>query len=61
MGKYTVYSGEFKCQVCGIDVTTLRSYPEEKLLTWMCSSKHMSRVSLSVKKTKKDYEREIRD
>jgi len=59
MGKYTVYTGQFKCQVCDCKVTSLRSYPEEKMLTWMCPSKHMSRVSLSTKKTKRDYEREV--
>jgi hypothetical protein len=58
MAKYNVYAGKFKCQVCNQEVTSLRSYPEAKELTWMCSEKHMSRVSLNTKKTKKDYERE---
>jgi hypothetical protein len=55
MAKYNVYAGKFKCQECGKDVTSLRSYPETKELTWMCSEKHMSRVSLLTKKNKKDY------
>lgn len=61
MGRYTVYAGKFPCHTCKEEVKSLRSYPEEKLLTWMCSQKHMSTVSLNVKKTKKDYEREKRD
>ena len=55
MAKYNVYPGKFKCQECGKDVTSLRSYPETKELTWMCSEKHMSRVNLLTKKSKKDY------
>jgi hypothetical protein len=56
MAKYSIYHGQFKCQECGKDVTTLRSYPDNKELTWMCSDKHMSKVNLNVKKSKKDYE-----
>jgi hypothetical protein len=55
MAKYNIYPGKFKCQECGLEVTSLRSYPETKELTWMCSQKHMSKVELKVKKTKKDY------
>lgn len=55
--KYTVYHGKFPCHTCGEEVTSLRSYPETKELTWMCSQKHMSIVSLETKRTKKDYER----
>ncbi len=58
MSRYTVYQGKFKCQVCDAEVTSLRHYPEEKLITWMCLEKHLSEVSLKTK-TKKDYEREI--
>lgn len=60
MGRYTVYHGEFPCHTCKEVVLSLRSYPEEKELTWMCKSKHISKVSLSTKK-KKDYEREERE
>jgi hypothetical protein len=59
MGKYTIYGGKFKCHSCDETVASLRSYPETKELTWMCSSKHLSRVDLNTKKKKKDYEREI--
>jgi hypothetical protein len=55
MAKYNIYPGKFKCQECGLEVTSLRSYPDTKELTWMCRDKHMSRVELKVKKTKKDY------
>lgn len=60
VSKYTVYTGKFKCQECNADVSSIRSYPEDKLLTWMCKDKHLSQVSLQTKK-KKDYEREIRE
>lgn len=56
MAKYNIYPGEFKCQECGALVTSLRSYPETKELTWMCKDKHMSMVSLKTKRSKKDYE-----
>lgn len=61
MAKYNVYGGIFKCQQCGKEVLSLRSYPETKELTWMCDDKHISRVSLNVKKSKKDYERKERE
>lgn len=61
MSKYNIYTGKFKCQQCGADVSSIRSYPENKELTWMCSEKHLSRVNLNVKKNKKDYEREERE
>lgn len=58
--KYVVYHGEFPCHTCKEVVKSLRHYVEDKNLTWLCSSRHMSSVSLDVrKKTKKDYEREI--
>lgn len=60
MAKYSVYAGEFLCQVCKAPVQTIRSYPDTKELTWMCSQKHLSKVEF-LKKSKKDYEREIRE
>ena len=53
MGKYNIYHGEFPCHTCKEVVKSLRSYPEEKLLTWMCSQKHLTEVNLNVKKRKK--------
>lgn len=60
MGRYIVYNGEFPCHTCKEVVTSLRSYPDVKELTWMCSQKHVSRVSLNTKKTKEYYERKER-
>lgn len=61
MAKYNIYHGEFPCHTCKVVVKTIRSYPDTKELTWMCPEKHMSRVSLNVKKSKKDYERKERE
>ena len=58
MGRYNIYHGSFACHTCKVEVKTVRSYPEEKELTWMCPEKHVSKVSLSTKKKKEDYERE---
>lgn len=55
--KYTIYHGKFPCHTCKEVVSSLRAYTDTKLLTWMCSSRHLSEVSLDVKKkSKKDYE-----
>jgi hypothetical protein len=59
MSRYSVYNGKFHCQVCGLEVRTLRSYYDDKKLTWLCKNNHFSHVSLNTRKTKKDYEREI--
>lgn len=60
VSRYTIYSGKFKCQKCNADVNSSRFYPENKDITWMCNSKHLSKVNLAQeKKTKKDYERKI--
>lgn len=61
MAKYSIYQGEFPCHVCKVVVTSLRSYPDTKELTWMCPEKHLSKVTMYAKKTKKDYEREERE
>ena len=62
MSKYSIYTGKFPCHTCKEEVTSLRFYSDTKNATWMCSLKHLSSVSLTpTKKTKKDYEREIRD
>jgi hypothetical protein len=59
MAKYNVYQGQFVCHVCKAEVKTLRSYPDTKKLTWMCSDKHISEVDLDNRKKK--YEREERE
>jgi len=61
MSKYTIYPGEFPCHTCKKMVKTVRLYGQEKEITWMCEDRHLSSVSLYKKKTKKDYEREIRE
>jgi hypothetical protein len=61
MAKYNIYTGKFPCHTCKVEVTSLRLYSDTKEMTWMCPDKHMSRVTLNVKKTKKDYEREKRE
>jgi hypothetical protein len=59
MDRYTLYKGVFNCQFCNLNTHTIRHYPVKKELTWMCTDKHLSIVSLTTKKSKKDYEREI--
>ena len=56
MHRYTVYNGDFVCHECRKRVGSLRHYAEKKELTWMCSDKHISKVSLNTKKNKRDYE-----
>lgn len=56
MARYNVYPGEFVCHTCHAKVPTIRSYPDEKRLTWMCKDKHLSEVHLNTKKNKRDYE-----
>ena len=57
--KFKVFEGKFPCHTCKEDVLSLRLWKETLELTWMCSQKHLSKAS--VKKTKKDYEREKRE
>lgn len=59
MASYNIFPGKFKCHTCKGEVTTLRLYEETKVITWMCRDKHVSRVSLQTKKSKRDYERKI--
>jgi hypothetical protein len=58
MAKYIVHAGTFPCHTCGFEVKTVRQYPKEKRLTWMCPERHVSDVSLETKKVRADYERE---
>ena len=61
MAKYNIYPGKFIFHTCKAEVKSLRSYPSTKELTWMCPEKHISRVDLNTKKSRKDYEREERE
>jgi len=51
--KFTVYPGKFPCKTCQEEVISLRLWIETGDATWMCSKKHMSKVSLIPKKKKK--------
>jgi len=55
--RYTVYQGNFVCHECRSIVPNMRFYPWSKEMTWLCSSNHMTKVSLQTKKTKRDYDR----
>jgi predicted nucleotidyltransferase len=59
MSRYAIYEGKFKCHTCKEEVRTLRMYYETKRLTWLCSTRHLTEVSLNTKKNKRDYERKI--
>jgi hypothetical protein len=52
---FTVYPGKFPCKTCNEEVLSLRLWTETGMLTWMCATKHVSRVPIIM--TKKDYER----
>jgi hypothetical protein len=52
---FTVYPGKFPCKTCNEEVLSVRLWVDTAMLTWMCSSKHISRVPIVL--TKKDYER----
>jgi len=59
MARYSVYNGIFSCHVCKQKVQSLRHYPEQKRITWMCGEKHLSQVSLETRKKRSQYERAI--
>ena len=50
---FKVFTGDFICQKCKLTVTSLRLWTETGDATWMCTSKHLSRVSLIPSKKKK--------
>lgn len=56
---FSIYTGKFPCKKCNEEVFSLRLWSASGDATWMCSSKHMSKVSLiPEKKKKKDFENE---
>ena len=57
--KFSTYPGKWPCKTCQEIVITLRYWRETGDTTWMCTQKHISRVSL-LPPTKKDYERKER-
>ena len=58
--KFSIYPGKFPCHTCKEEVKSLRLWSETLELTWMCTNKHLTRVSLKTKR-KRDYEREKRE
>lgn len=52
MARYSVTYGEFPCHTCKEVVKSLRHYTEDKKLTWVCTQKHMTEVSLDTRKKK---------
>lgn len=55
--KFKIFPGKFICQKCNEEVTSLRLWLDSADVTWMCSQKHISKVSMII--TRKDYERKI--
>ncbi len=55
--RFSTFAGQFICQKCNENVDVCRLWSETKDVTWMCSKKHISKVSL-IPKTKRDYENE---
>ncbi len=51
--KFLHIKGQFICQKCKEDVLAGRFWHETGDVTWMCQSKHISRVELLAKKKKK--------
>jgi hypothetical protein len=46
MSKYNIYKGSFNCHICKEEVKVLRMYEETTDVTWMCSKKHISKVTI---------------
>ena len=54
--KFSTYPGKWPCKTCQEIVITLRYWRETGDATWMCSQKHISKVTLiPPKKRKKDF------
>ena len=50
---FKVFPGKFSCKKCNEEVKSLRLWTESGDATWMCESKHVSKVSLLPEKKKK--------
>lgn len=53
MADFKIFAGKFLCKKCHEEVLSLRLWPESGDATWMCSSKHISKVNLLPQKKKK--------
>jgi len=49
MPNYISYKGQFYCHECKEEVGFARLYEETFDLTWMCKSKHLSKVAMKKK------------
>jgi hypothetical protein len=47
--KYTLYPGKFICHTCKAIAATARMYKETQELTWMCTEKHLSKVTFNAR------------
>lgn len=53
---FTVFHGKFLCKQCNKEVLSARLWSASGDVSWMCSDKHLSKVSLiPQKKKKKDF------
>jgi hypothetical protein len=50
---FNIFEGRFLCKKCQEEVTSLRLWSESGDATWMCTKKHISKVSLIPKKKKR--------
>ena len=48
--KFKVFHGQFWCQTCNEEVSTLRLWTDSLDITWMCSKKHISRGTFNSRK-----------
>jgi hypothetical protein len=46
VNKFSKYGGTFICQQCGSSVDEMRFWKDTFDLTWMCPSKHISKVNI---------------
>ena len=51
--EFKVFDGKFLCKKCQEEVLSLRLWIESGDATWMCTKKHVSKVSLMPQKKKK--------
>ena len=50
---FVVFPGKFSCKKCSQEVKSLRLWTESGDATWMCESKHISKVALIPDKKKR--------
>ena len=49
LNNFSTYKGKFVCQKCNEEVIVCRLWTETRDLTWMCTKKHMSKVTFPQK------------